>query len=46
MVDFHLKAGGNKLRAVHKKYSDPFFGYVAFLSPAKLSAEDNCSSNN
>lgn len=46
MVDFHLNAGGNKVIVVHKKYSDPFFGYVAFLSPAKLFAEDNSSPNN
>lgn len=45
MVNFHLNAGGSKLRVVHKKYSDPYFGCVAFLSPANLPVDDSCSSN-
>jgi hypothetical protein len=46
MVDFHLSAEGNELRVVHKKYSDPLFGYVAFLSPANLPDDDSCTTNN
>jgi len=38
MVDFHLNAERNSLKAVHKKYSKPFFGSVASLSSANLPA--------
>jgi len=46
MVDIHLSAGGNELRIIHKKYSDPFFGYVAFLSPTNLPDDDSSTSSN
>jgi len=46
MVNFHMNAGRNKLRVVHRKYSIPFFGCVAFLAPANLPGDDSCSSSN
>jgi len=38
MVDFHMNAERSSLKAVHKKYSKPFFGSVASLSSANLPA--------
>ena len=45
MVNTQLNSIGNELRVVHK-YSVPVFWSVAFLHPANLPIEDNCSSNN
>jgi cyclin B len=36
MVNFHMNAGRNKLRVVHRKYSIPFFWLCCFFSPCQL----------
>lgn len=46
IVKFHINARESKLKVVHKKYSNPFFGSVALLSPANVPADDRCSSSN
>ncbi|XP_019433324.1 PREDICTED: G2/mitotic-specific cyclin S13-7-like isoform X2 [Lupinus angustifolius] len=35
LVSFHSTIGGEKLKVLYRKYSDPERGAVAFLSPAK-----------
>ncbi|CAL0322910.1 unnamed protein product [Lupinus luteus] len=45
LVSLHSTIGGEKLKVVHRKYSDPQKGAVAVLPPAKYLMPESSSSD-